>query len=35
MGGQLLGDALRGGDLNELAIRAKRLVAAINAGASR
>jgi 2-dehydro-3-deoxyphosphogluconate aldolase / (4S)-4-hydroxy-2-oxoglutarate aldolase len=35
MGGQLLGDSLRGGDLNELAMRAKRLVAAISAGTSR
>jgi 2-dehydro-3-deoxyphosphogluconate aldolase / (4S)-4-hydroxy-2-oxoglutarate aldolase len=35
MGGQLLGDSLRGGDLNELAVRAQKLVDAIHAGARR
>jgi 2-dehydro-3-deoxyphosphogluconate aldolase / (4S)-4-hydroxy-2-oxoglutarate aldolase len=32
MGGQLLGDSLRGGDLGELAMRAKKLVEAVHAG---
>jgi 2-dehydro-3-deoxyphosphogluconate aldolase / (4S)-4-hydroxy-2-oxoglutarate aldolase len=32
MGGQLLGDSLRGGDLYELAMRAKKLVDVVHAG---